>query len=201
MPLSSAHKQKTRAHIVETARKLFNQKGFEGVSIDTIMEAAGLTRGGFYNHFKNKEELYAEAVRSFLRGRGAEWRNAAGIDMQNLDPKMAEQMIEAYLSDEHLGDLEGQCPMIALPSDIARAGDKVGGSYQILLEAMVGLFEDSLSKMRDNPRQEALKLAALCIGGMTIARALPNSDMADDIRRAAQACALEIVTLQGESVG
>jgi len=58
---------------------LFNRHGFEDVSIDMIMKAASLTRGGFYNHFKTKEALYAEAVDSFLMGRGAEWREDAGI--------------------------------------------------------------------------------------------------------------------------
>ena len=44
---------------------MFNRHGFEQVSIDDIMQHVGLTRGGFYNHFKSKDELYAEAVSSF----------------------------------------------------------------------------------------------------------------------------------------
>ncbi|MDE2087841.1 MAG: TetR/AcrR family transcriptional regulator, partial [Xanthomonadaceae bacterium] len=56
MPYSADHKQRTRALIVECARTLFNRKGFIEVSIDEIMASAGLTRGGFYNHFKTKEE-------------------------------------------------------------------------------------------------------------------------------------------------
>jgi AcrR family transcriptional regulator len=36
------------------------------VSIDDLVKHAGLTRGGFYNHFSGKDELYAEAVRSFV---------------------------------------------------------------------------------------------------------------------------------------
>ena len=70
MPYSANHKRATRARIVEAARILFNRHGFEGVTIDAIMEAVGLTRGGFYNHFRNKEELYGVAVASFLTGRG-----------------------------------------------------------------------------------------------------------------------------------
>lgn len=193
MPYSAEHKQKTRALIIETARKLFNKHGFEGVSIDMIMNGANLTRGGFYNHFKNKEALYAETVSSFLMGRGAEWRSDAGIDLQNLDPKMARQMIEAYLSDQHLKELENQCPMIALPSDIARANDKVRSSYQVLLEAIVGLFENSLSGNKNNARDEALSLAALCIGGMVIARALPDTKLTSEIRHAAKNTADKII--------
>ncbi|WP_417593748.1 TetR/AcrR family transcriptional regulator [Parasphingorhabdus sp.] len=72
MPYSAEHKRRTRTKIVEAARILFNRHGFENVTIDQIMDAAGLTRGGFYNHFKNKQALYGEAVASFLMGRGAQ---------------------------------------------------------------------------------------------------------------------------------
>ncbi len=107
MPYSTEHKRQTRALIIETSRKLFNRHGFTGVSIDMIMKSAGLTRGGFYNHFKNKEALYAEAVDSFLMGRGKRWRDEAGVDLDNFCSEMAEEMIKSYLSDEHLGDIEG----------------------------------------------------------------------------------------------
>ena len=47
MPYTAEHKQKTRARIIECARELFNRRGFTEVSIDEIMQHAGLTRGGF----------------------------------------------------------------------------------------------------------------------------------------------------------
>ena len=51
MPYTPEHKEKTRQRIVASARRLFNRHGFTGVSIDEIMADAGLTRGGFDNHF------------------------------------------------------------------------------------------------------------------------------------------------------
>ena len=57
MPYSPEHKRDTREKILESARRLFNKKGFSEVSIDEIMENAGLTRGGFYRHFRDKDEL------------------------------------------------------------------------------------------------------------------------------------------------
>jgi TetR/AcrR family transcriptional regulator, transcriptional repressor for nem operon len=65
MPYTAEHKARTRARIIEKARVMFNRRGFEQVSIDDIMREAGRTRGGFYNHFASKDELYSEAVRSF----------------------------------------------------------------------------------------------------------------------------------------
>ncbi len=192
MPYSNAHKEKTRIKIVESARILFNRHGYHGVTIDMVMKNAGLTRGGFYNHFKNKDALFSAAVSGFLMGRGAEWRNEAGIEPGNIHPEMATRMIDSYLSAEHLGDLDGQCPMIALPSDAARATPEVQQSYQELLNAMVWLFEKNLEQNEGERRQDALSIAALCVGGMVLARTLPDSSLANEVRAAAHATAKHI---------
>ena len=193
MPYSQVHKQKTRAKIVEAARMLFNKHGFEAVTIDMVMQQAGLTRGGFYNHFKNKQNLYAEAVDSFLMGRGSQWRQDAGIDINNLSRIDAQRMLKSYLSAEHLQDLQGQCPMIALPTDVGRADEDVKQAYQKLLQAMVWLFEQSIGNECAQTRQNALSLAALSIGGMVIAKALPASELADEVRNAAYKTAKSII--------
>lgn len=192
MPYSAEHKEKTRSKVVEAARILFNRHGFQNVTIDMVMEQAGLTRGGFYNHFKNKEALFSAAVSSFLMGRGAQWRADAGVDPSNISSETAFQMIDAYLSTKHLGDLDGQCPMIALPSDVARASPDVQASFQELLIAMVGLFERSITADGKDGRQEALSLAALCVGGMVLARTLPGSELAEEVRAAAHATAAQM---------
>lgn len=194
MPYSKDHKPRTRARIVEAARVLFNRHGFEGVTIDMIMQEAGLTRGGFYNHFSSKDELFSAAVESFLMGRGAKWRDDAGIDPTNLNPDMARQMLASYLSEEHLNTLDGQCPMIALPSDIARGSEAAQESYQTLLQAMVWLFERSLSGHREDPRSDALALAALSVGGMVLARTLPASLLAREVRQAAHGAAVNLMS-------
>ena len=194
MPYSASHRDATRAKIIETARMLFNQHGFQNVTIDQVMQEAGLTRGGFYNHFKNKEALFSEAVSSFLMGRGAEWRREAGIDLSNLRPEMAQQMIDAYLSNEHLGDIDGQCPMIALPSDVARADPATQEAFQQLLAAMVWLLEATMPDGQTDRRQKALASAALCVGGMVLARTLPNSELAEEVRSAAHQAATQQVS-------
>jgi len=193
LPYASDHKQKTRARIVECARILFNRHGYENVTIDMVMEDAELTRGGFYNHFRSKEELFAAAVSSFLMGRGAKWRAEAGIDPTKPTREAASQMVHGYLSKEHLGDLDGQCPMIALPSDAARSSPEVQAAYQRLLDSMVRLFENSLTGAKAKRRQTALSLAALCVGGMVLARTLPDSKVAEAVRSAAHASALALL--------
>ena len=197
MPYSKTHKQQVRDNITETARILFNRHGYDKVTIDQVMQAAGLTRGGFYNHFSSKDELFAEAVDGFLLGRGAQWRAAAGVDVSRPDVKAARQMIDSYLSTEHLDDVDGQCPMIALPSDVARSQPAVKAAYQKLLEGMVFLFESSLRQQAGerparDARQQALSLAALCVGGMILARTLPDSALAEEVQQAAHQQASQI---------
>lgn len=55
MPYPPEHKPQIRARIVQCARQLFNRRGFTEVSIDDVMAAAGLTRGGFYNHSRPRK--------------------------------------------------------------------------------------------------------------------------------------------------
>ena len=185
MPYSPAHRERSRRKIIEAARILFNRHGFEKVTIDMVMNDAGLTRGGFYNHFKSKEDLYSEAVKSFLMGQGAIWREQAGIDPSRLSPKMAQSMLDSYLSADHLGDLENQCPMIALPSDVARGAPEVRQAYEDLLVAMVWLFENAPNDKAPRRRSDALAMAALCVGGMVLARSIMDPDLADEVRSSA----------------
>ena len=54
-------KQHTRQQIIEKAALIFNKKGYAGTSIGNIMEAASLSKGGFYGNFNSKEEVALEA--------------------------------------------------------------------------------------------------------------------------------------------
>jgi AcrR family transcriptional regulator len=194
MPLSAEHKQKTRQRIVECARELFNRRGFEEVSIDEIMQHAGLTRGGFYNHFKAKEDLYAEAISTFMHIDPAEHWKGIRFDPTARGEAFARQVIEAYLSTAHLEDIENQCPMIALPSDTARAGPRVRQAYRCLVENMVSMLEHGLDTGADSSaRQRSLAVTALCVGGMVLARTVDNPAFADEVRRAARNLALELI--------
>ena len=195
MPYSPEHKAQTRQRIVEHARVLFNRVGFAEVTIDDIMSGVGLTRGGFYNHFKTKDELYAEAVNSFLNGRGKTWRDEAGVDPINGGPETVRAMLDSYLSSDHLGDIDGQCPMIALPSDVARSTPEARSAYQNLLQAMSWLFEHNLPPNQGNRRETALALSALCVGGMVLSRTIDDADLAEQVRDAARTTALRQIDM------
>jgi TetR/AcrR family transcriptional regulator, transcriptional repressor for nem operon len=188
MPYTPAHKSRTRERIVEGARRLINRHGFTGVSIDEIMAEAGLTRGGFYNHFTTKEELYAEVIQQVLsyeepdRISGREGKPVDGI---------ARKFIAAYLSQAHFDSREDSCPLMALPSDVARSGEPVKRAYREVLDYMVGSLEKGLAGPQ--ARRRAVAMAALCIGGMAVARAVDDRRLADEIRGAAEDLALSLL--------
>lgn len=195
MPYSAEHKQRTRARIVECARVLFNRKGFTEVSIDEIMASAELTRGGFYNHFRTKEELFVEAVVSYQHFNPADRWPELDFDPGRHGAAFARQLVDAYLSREHLDDIEGHCPMIALPSDVARAGPGVKRAYGGLLERMAGVFAQSAdtSAGAAAARRHGLALAALCVGGMVLARTVEDDAFREEIRAATRATAHQLI--------
>jgi AcrR family transcriptional regulator len=224
MPHPPERKAETRRRILQGARRLFNQRGFAEVSIEEVMAAAGLTRGGFYNHFSGKEELYALAIGQFARDHGQEaWQpDLSGAAAPG--PALAHAIVDAYLSRAHFEDRDGSCPMVALPSDTARSNGLVKGAFEQVLVMMTGAFESSLrhgaqgaktvrragaeraaqSARAARPvpanasmpspataRGQALALAALCVGGMVLARAVQSPRLADELLRAARRQATE----------
>ena len=184
MPYSPKHKRDTREKILESARRLFNRNGYSGVSIEEIMTEAGLTHGGFYRHFSGKDELYAAAVRQFLCKKApAAWQKRR-MSSAVTRPR-ARRIVDAYFSREHFDDRDGCCPLLGTASDVQRRGEVVKTAYQEVVEQLVKVFEDDLSKPR--ARKRALTLVALCVGGMVLARNVCDPNLADDFRRTARA--------------
>jgi len=189
MPYSPEHKRDTHQKILESARRLFNSRGFSEVSIDEIMDNAGLTRGGFYRHFMNKDELYAEAVRRFLCTDAPKpWQSGSSRSGIARKPR-GQRVVDAYFSRDHFDDRETCCPLIALPSDVMRGSDTVKGAYREVLEKLINIFLEDLDEPQG--RERALALAVLCVGGVVAARCVDDPTLADDLRRAAHRQALQ----------
>lgn len=190
MPYSPEHKQQTRDRIVNSARHLFNRHGFGGVTIDEIMNHAGLTRGGFYRHFRTKEELYADAVRQFVCLETPERWQSKHVQPGADGRARARMIVHAYLSREHMDDREGSCPLVTLPSDVGRGGKGVKAAFRLVLEKMVEIFAADVA---GGPGDRALALVATCVGAMVIARAVDDSRLGDRFRAAAREHVLDAI--------
>ena len=133
MPYTAQHKHETHNRILRSARRLFNRRGFAEVTIDEIMAEAGLTRGGFYKHFKSKDDLYSEAVLQFTCKDPPEAWQRKHVDPCAKGAKLARMIMDAYLSREHFEDRDGACPTLALPSDVSRSSAAVKRAFRKVL--------------------------------------------------------------------
>ena len=106
--------QITRERIIAEAAVIFNQRGYEGCSLQAIMEATGLEKGGIYRHFASKEELAAEAF-------DYAWSFASSKRRQNLDgiPNHADRIKQHIANFVNRTGLPGGCPLLntAVDSD------------------------------------------------------------------------------------
>jgi AcrR family transcriptional regulator len=192
MPYSPEHKLQTRARIVESARCLFNRYGFEQVTIDQIMASAGLTRGAFYHHFDSKDDLYAASVASFATCNpfAAKMAHAAPA---MIDPqRLARMLVDLYLSDEVLDNIDLHCPLYALPADVARAGLEPQKAYTDLIRSMSNVYRAALHGARDADRR-AETVVSLCVGGMVLARTTNDPGLRQSLRASARHQALALL--------
>ena len=191
MPYPKSHRAEQKKKIIDSSRRLFNQHGFESVSITQIMAGAELTHGGFYTYFKSKSDLYAEVMNCFFTD--PEWKNCwEGIHVDLSSTDVGAQVVNAYLSRQHYEDVENSCPMVALPTDVARSGVTARRAFETVFRAMVSVLERSLADKHRSSRTKAQAIAALSIGGMVVARTLVDRAHADELRSSCLAAALQL---------
>jgi AcrR family transcriptional regulator len=194
MSYPAGHRTRVKRKIVESARRLFNRHGFDNVSVDQIMSGAGLTRGGFYSYFESKSDLYVEVLGCFFTD--PEWKNCwEGVEVDRTSAEIGPQVVRAYLSRQHFEDVENSCPMVALPTDVSRSGESAKRAFETVFQAMVGVLERGSinhGRSRRVRRATAQATAALCVGGMVVARAMNNREAADELRDACMAVALQL---------
>jgi TetR/AcrR family transcriptional regulator, transcriptional repressor for nem operon len=191
MPYPAGHREAVRKSIIDSARKLFNRHGFENVSLNQIMAGAGLTHGGFYSYFKSKSDLYAEVLGCFFTD--PQWASCwEGVHVDLSSTDVGPQVVRAYLSRQHFEDVENSCPMVALPTDVARSGARAKRAFETVFKAMVSVLERSLVQNGRRRRATAQSIAALSIGGMVVARTMVDGALADELRAACIAVALDL---------
>src|SRR3979409_2182273 len=177
MPYPVGHRGVVKAKIIQSARRLFNRHGFDNVSIQQIMLGAGLTHGGFYTYFRSKSSLYTKVLGCFFTD--PEWKNHwEDVEGDVASSQAAAQVVRAYLSRQHFEDVENSCPMVALPTDVSRSDATARRAFETVFQAMVSVLERSSKENGSSRRTRAQAMAALCVGGMVVARAMDNRDLA-----------------------
>jgi TetR/AcrR family transcriptional repressor of nem operon len=112
------HKKQTRDRIVRNAARKVRAEGLSGPGVASVMKASGLTVGGFYKHFRGKEELLAEAIAQGF----SEFSEKVFASLRSVPPEDRwKEVVRWYLSPEHCNHPDTGCPVVTLAPEIARA--------------------------------------------------------------------------------
>ena len=178
MPYTKTHKNEIREKILDSAFRLFAIKGFEGVTIDDLMNSCGLTRGGFYAHFKSKAELYREALKF-----RASSTKLAGLKPEGTSNKQwLSLLLNTYLSMEHVkGERTLACPLAFLATDINMQDKAIKTAYADVYYGMNTAIMEYASSYTDCDEQDILSVTAMMIGAVAIARTLQDQDSIENL--------------------
>jgi TetR/AcrR family transcriptional regulator, transcriptional repressor for nem operon len=180
MRYPDGHKEAVKERIVRAASRALRRHGLEGVSIPALMKQAGLTHGAFYTHFKNRDELVAEAVLS------AAAETAAGVFSEEL---RLEETLNSYLSKSHLEHPEDGCVLAALGADGVRQPPRVRTAFTEVARGFLHLTQRKLHP-RSGPgtlSDEALVRAATMVGAVVLGRLVRDAALSERILAAARA--------------
>lgn len=155
---------------------MMRERGLSGASVNEVMGAAGLTRGGFYAHFADKDEMLAEAVEKAFE--------EAQENLLGSIPEEGEAWVAhaagRYLSRKHVEQPASGCVVTTVGAEVARSERVVKKAFQTGVEAMLAGIQAKSGGTRD----EAITFLAACIGAVTLARAVQDDALVEELRQA-----------------
>jgi TetR/AcrR family transcriptional repressor of nem operon len=171
MRQAEGRKADSRQRIIDAAAGLFRQYGIDGVGVDAIMHAAGLTHGGFYGHFASKEALVAEVCNGALARSAARWdRISHGEPAEAL-----RQIVGPYLDRAHVRATESGCVLATLGPEAARRSEARTGMAEPV-RVMLAALERC---MPDVSQEQAKATLSAMVGAVVLARLADDPAMAD----------------------
>lgn len=188
MRYAKGHKEATRGRIIQAAARSFRSRGYRAAGVDHVMDAAGLTAGGFYAHFKSKQALLAETLGLSLAQARAQLFSGLD-DLEGADWLRA--VVGRYLSRSHRDHPDSGCSLPALAGEIAREGRAPRTALQDYLQQLVADLAPRAPKAPGLESEDrVLATVALLSGALMLARAVPDEQLSDRILRAARRLAV-----------
>jgi TetR/AcrR family transcriptional repressor of nem operon len=172
MRYSLEHKEQNHEKILSMAARSFRERGGDSSGIGMVMKKVGLKKGGFYRHFRSKDDLFVEAV-----GRALEEMGRGTLEVVKSAPEgqALRAIIERYLSTGHASSPGAGCVLAALGPELARKPIAIRKRIEALLEAY---RERLLPFMPGQTREEKLAKCRLLFpsmaGVLMMARVTPD---------------------------
>ena len=179
-PNTSTRKEITHARIVETAARAIRRSGYDGTGVADIMKEAGLTHGGFYAHFASRDAMLAEAA-----DRAGEETIAIAKKVFAEVPgdQALQALMQVYLSNEHVANIEVGCSLAALGSEMPRQAPEVRKASTCRVKEMITLIKSRLSD-QSNAYEKALVMVSTMVGTLLLARAVEDPELSEAFRHA-----------------
>jgi len=176
MRYSAQHKAKTHERVLKKAGEQMRRRGVQGTGIANLMGKVGLTHGGFYAHFPDKNALIAEATGPML-----EEGVAGDIAAAEAAPegKKIRAIVNRYLSTQHRDCLQA-CPVAGLAGEMARQPESVRNAYTRAIEDRLKLIARFFPGVSERERQNRARLMMAGMAGtMMIAKVITNRKASD----------------------
>jgi TetR/AcrR family transcriptional repressor of nem operon len=188
MRYPQGHKAETRARILGAAGAAFRARGFAATGVDEVMAEAGFTAGAFYKHFSSKQDLLTATLGA--SGKASRQGLLAGLeDAQG--PALLRAVAARYLSRTHRDAAALGCPLPALSAEVTRSGPGPRGQVQEYLEALLREVAHRVPPAPGlSPEDRVLATAAVLVGGLLLARAVPDDALSERILRASRRLAV-----------
>ena len=172
MRYTADHKDESRRRIVRSAATQFRSRGADAVRVADVMQSAGMTHGGFYKHFEDKDELLADAIADALDDVCTHIeRMTAGLPRAGA----LRAVIAFYLSEEHMEHPEAGCALAALGTEIARTHGPTKSRASSALEAYADRLDVLMpGRTRTQRRNAFLVLFPSMAGCIMTARTFTN---------------------------
>src|SRR2546421_11333831 len=166
------HKSQARDRIVRNAARKLRAEGLSGPGVASVMKASGLTVGGFYKHFRSKDELLAESIAEAF----SESSEKISSSLQAVPREDRwKELVRLYLSPEHCDDPDTGCPVAALAPEIGRAKLTVRKRVSGVIKEHRWVEFMPGASAAERERNFFIILSAMA-GGLSIARVLTEPD-------------------------
>jgi TetR/AcrR family transcriptional regulator, transcriptional repressor for nem operon len=189
--ITQEQKRLNREKIVTAAGEGFRLRGIDGVGIDHLMKSAGMTHGGFYNHFDSKDALALEVLHQGFTD------SLAALDaIREAHPGAARaalhDMVDRYVNAEHRDHPEVGCASAALVSDAGRHGVAaqaeyrrgLNGYFEAIADMLIECGRESGTELAPaEAREQAVALFSQMIGALLLSRAIADAapELSDEV--------------------
>jgi TetR/AcrR family transcriptional repressor of nem operon len=169
MNISREQMAENKRRILDVASRLFKDKGFEAVSVSEIMKAVGLTHGGFYGHFRSKDDLVAQTL-------------AHALAADSFADGTFSDFVASYLAPRHRDNPGNGCPTAGLAAAIRHQTPAAKAAMAKGLRAQIARIEKALPKKSSaDTRRAAIGSWAAMVGAVILARAVDDPELSDEV--------------------